>query len=141
MQSECLQLSGRGVDEALIAQSFEEQLKTLLSQLDDKERLIIERRFGLGDREPQTLAEIGRLLGEHESSVSRNLERIRRDLRGNVEAVLRKDSAPVNGAPSQPGLSDAQIALCFQYASEDAPIDLDKLLPRTAPPKPARPAS
>src|SRR5438552_1699209 len=34
------------VDELLIAQSFEEQLKTLLSQLDEKERLIIERRFG-----------------------------------------------------------------------------------------------
>jgi RNA polymerase primary sigma factor len=47
------------VDDLLIAQSFEEQLQTLLSQLDDKERLIIERRFGLGDSEPQTLAEIG----------------------------------------------------------------------------------
>jgi len=47
------------VDELLIAQSFEEQLQTLLSQLDDKERIIIERRFGLGDYEPQTLAEIG----------------------------------------------------------------------------------
>src|SRR5206468_6304481 len=43
------------VDEVLIAQSFEEQLQNLLSQLDNKERLIIERRFGLGDREPQTL--------------------------------------------------------------------------------------
>jgi len=47
------------VDEALIAQSFEEQLQTLLRQLDDKERVIIERRFGLGDRDTQTLAEIG----------------------------------------------------------------------------------
>jgi RNA polymerase primary sigma factor len=47
------------VDEVLIARSFEEQLQTLLSQLDDKERVIIERRFGLGDYEPQTLAEIG----------------------------------------------------------------------------------
>jgi RNA polymerase primary sigma factor len=47
------------MDEVLIAQSFEEQLQTLLSQLDDKERVIIERRFGLGDRDPQTLAEIG----------------------------------------------------------------------------------
>jgi RNA polymerase primary sigma factor len=47
------------VDEVLIAQSFEEQLKTLLSQLDEKERFIIERRFGLGDQDPQTLAEIG----------------------------------------------------------------------------------
>jgi len=47
------------VDELLIARSFEEQLQALLSQLDEKERVIIERRFGLGDREPQTLAEIG----------------------------------------------------------------------------------
>ena len=47
------------VDDLLIAQSFEQELQTLLGQLDDKERLIIERRFGLGDQEPQTLAEIG----------------------------------------------------------------------------------
>jgi len=47
------------VDELLIARSFEEQLQNLLSQLEDKERIIIERRFGLGDHEPQTLAEIG----------------------------------------------------------------------------------
>jgi RNA polymerase primary sigma factor len=46
-------------DDILIAQSFEEELQKLLGQLDDKERLIIERRFGLGDLEPQTLAEIG----------------------------------------------------------------------------------
>jgi RNA polymerase primary sigma factor len=46
-------------DDILIAQSFEDQLQKLLGQLDDKERIIIERRFGLGDREPQTLAEIG----------------------------------------------------------------------------------
>ncbi len=58
------------VDEALIAQSFEEQLQTLLSQLEDKERVIIERRFGLGDREPQTLAEIG-------SEMNLSRERIR----------------------------------------------------------------
>jgi RNA polymerase primary sigma factor len=47
------------MDDVLIAQSFEEELQTLLEQLDEKERLIIERRFGLGDQESQTLAEIG----------------------------------------------------------------------------------
>jgi len=47
------------VDEALIATSFHEQLENLLGQLEPKERHIIERRFGLNDQEPQTLAEIG----------------------------------------------------------------------------------
>jgi RNA polymerase primary sigma factor len=47
------------VDEAMIASSFHEQLQDLLEQLDDKERTIIDRRFGLRNEEPQTLAEIG----------------------------------------------------------------------------------
>jgi RNA polymerase sigma factor (sigma-70 family) len=47
------------LDEALIRKSLEEQLYLLLEQLDDKERLIVERRFGLSDRDPETLAEIG----------------------------------------------------------------------------------
>jgi RNA polymerase primary sigma factor len=47
------------LDEVLIRKSFEEQLLLLLEQLDPKERLIVERRFGLSDREPETLAEIG----------------------------------------------------------------------------------
>ena len=47
------------LDEMLIRKSLEEQLYLLLGQLDAKERLIVERRFGLSDREPETLAEIG----------------------------------------------------------------------------------
>jgi len=47
------------LDEALIRKSLEEQLYLLLEQLDSKERLIIERRFGLSERDPETLAEIG----------------------------------------------------------------------------------
>jgi RNA polymerase sigma factor (sigma-70 family) len=96
-------------------------------------------RLRLYYAEQQTLAEIGRALGEHESSVSRNLDRIRRDLRTDVESSLRKGRSAANGASPQPGLSDEQITLCFQYASEDAPIDLDKLFPRPAqPPKSTR---
>jgi hypothetical protein len=30
-------------------------------------------------------------------------------------------------------MSDAEIALCFEYGAEDAPIDLDKLLSPGAP--------
>jgi RNA polymerase primary sigma factor len=47
------------LDEALIRKTLEENLYLLLGQLDPKERLIVERRFGLSDREPETLAQIG----------------------------------------------------------------------------------
>ena len=67
----------------------------------------------------KTLAEIGRKLGEHESSVSRHLERIRRQLRSSIEEKLR----------CPPALSEAEIRLCFQYAAEDSPIDFRKIFP------------
>jgi RNA polymerase sigma-70 factor len=67
----------------------------------------------------KTLAEIGRAMGEHESSVSRNLERIRRQLRSSIEEKLR----------CPPALSEAEIALCFQYAAEDSPIDFRRIFP------------
>lgn len=103
---------------------FHRTLEGALGLLDarDKERL---RLYYAAE---QTLAEIGRKLGEHESSVSRNLERTRRELRQQVEQALRKGSS-VDGAGPGSGLSDDQIALCFEYAAEDSPIDLDKLLP------------
>jgi RNA polymerase sigma factor (sigma-70 family) len=90
------------------------------------------QRLRLYYSEEQTLAEIGRALGEHESSVSRNLERIRHELRRNVEETLRQGHLPANGSSPEPGLSEEEIALCFEYSSEDAPIDLDKLFPPSA---------
>jgi RNA polymerase sigma factor (sigma-70 family) len=123
----------RGRYLTLLSAAFE----SALASLDPRDR----DRLRLYYSEQQTLAEIGRALGEHESSVSRNLERIRCDLRHDVEAALRKARPAVNGLSPQPGLSDQEIALCFQYASEDAPIDFDKLFPHSsdAPtPKPSR---
>ena len=105
---------------------FHRTLEVALGFLEarDKERL---RLYYAAQ---QTLAEIGRKLGEHESSVSRNLERTRRELRQQVEQALRK-SGSVDGVGPSAGLSDAQIALCFEYAAEDSPIDLDTLLPES----------
>ena len=106
---------------------FRRTLEVALGLLDSGDK----NRLRLYYAEQQTLAEIGKALGEHESSVSRNLERIRRELRHQVEQALRKSGAGSNGV-SQSGLSEAQIALCFEYAAEDAPIDLDKLFPAAA---------
>jgi RNA polymerase sigma factor (sigma-70 family) len=113
--------------------SFTRALQTALERLEPQE---IER-LRLYYAEEKTLAEIGRLFGEHESSASRHLDRVRRDLRQSVEDILRSGIGAANGFVLQPGLSDAQIALCFEYSAGDSLIDLEKLLPRSKSPGPA----
>jgi RNA polymerase sigma-70 factor, ECF subfamily len=60
------------------------------------------------------LAEIGRVMSEHEATVSRKLERTRREIRKNVDAALRQEKK----------LSAAQLQLCYEYAREEWPFDL-----------------
>ena len=83
-------------------------------------------RLGCYYLQQLTLAETGRLLKEHEATVSRQLARTRRALREDVERQLR------DGAR----LSDPQIAECFAAASDDAgPLDLRQLLGAESPRK------
>ena len=103
-------------------QRFVAALQLSLASLDGTDR----QRLELYYARQETLAEIGRQMGEHESSVSRNLERIRHELRARVEEYLQGQAA----------FSEAQIALCFQYASEDVPIDFRNLFPEKRPGKP-----
>jgi RNA polymerase sigma-70 factor (ECF subfamily) len=66
-----------------------------------------------------TLAQTGRMLGEHEATVSRQIARARRTIRETVERDLR-DTA---------GLSGAEIARCFECVTEDpGTLDLGDLL-------------
>jgi RNA polymerase sigma-70 factor len=65
-----------------------------------------------------TLAQIGRLLGEHEATVSRKLERARRELRKSVDGELRNTKR----------LSKAQVRLCYEYARQEWPFDLTRAL-------------
>ncbi len=62
------------------------------------------------------LVEIARLRGVHESTVSRDLDGIRKQLRKRVEKRLRAE-----------GFSAARIAECFESAAE-APVVLEQLL-------------
>jgi RNA polymerase sigma factor (sigma-70 family) len=96
-------------------QRFVAALQFSVASLDGSDR----QRLELYYARQKTLAEIGRQIGEHESSVSRNLERTRGELRALIEEQLR----------SEPALSEAEIAICFQYAAEDAPIDFRNLFP------------
>ena len=100
-------------------------LTVCLDALDPGDR----KRLELYYAREKTLAEVGRLLGEHESSASRNLERTRRELRAKVEECLRTGRHPGDRPGSLAPLSDAEIALCFQYAAEDAPIDFRQIFP------------
>ena len=104
-------------------QKFRQALASALAALESRDR----SRLRLYYADGRTLAEIGKEIGEHESSVSRHLERLRKELRDTVEGLLRVGDAPVNGGPAAPGLDDAQVAVCIQYAAEDAGIDLDQL--------------
>ncbi len=105
---------------------FVRALQAALAALDPRD----EQRLRLYYAKEQTLAEIGKELGEHESSVSRNLDRIRLALRRRVEETLRNGCPAANGSAAEVGLSDAQISLCFEYASADASFDLENLLQR-----------
>lgn len=111
-------------DREWYAKLFTCALEAGLARLAARDR----ERLRLYYAQEQKLAEIGRKLGEHESSVSRNLERIRRELRQSVEEALRSGDVHLDGHAKK-GLSEAQIALCFEYAAGEAPIDLNKLLP------------
>jgi hypothetical protein len=91
-----------------------EALGGSLARLDPRDRL----RVGYYYAEGLTLAQIGRLLGEHEATVSRQLGRARRAIRDEMERQLRAQ-----------GLSDAAIAECFESAMDDpGPIDLNQAL-------------
>src|SRR5271165_1307760 len=105
---------------------FVRALQAALAGLDPRD----EQRLRLYYAKEQTLAEIGKQVGEHESSVSRNLDRIRIALRRTIEETLRNGCPAANGFAAELGLSDAQITLCFEYASADTPFDLEKILER-----------
>jgi RNA polymerase sigma-70 factor (ECF subfamily) len=75
-----------------------------------------------------TLAQIARLQGVHEATASRQLERIRRELRQQVEQVLAAKRPAVDGRAALPGLSPAEVQLCFTYAVEDWAFDLGSAL-------------
>jgi RNA polymerase primary sigma factor len=74
------------VENQLIRSSFEQQIRAMVAELEDKEREVIELRFGLGGDEPKTLQEIGEALGLTRERIrqieSKAKEKLRRSQRG-----------------------------------------------------------
>ncbi|HKV05500.1 MAG TPA: sigma-70 family RNA polymerase sigma factor [Candidatus Acidoferrales bacterium] len=85
-------------------------LAAALAGLDSRDRL----RLAYYYADDRTLAEIGRLLGEHEATVSRKLDRARTTIRRRVEAALREGRK----------WNEEQVRQCCEYARGEWPFDL-----------------
>ena len=86
-------------------------LKATLAALGARDRLRVACYYA----QELTLAETGRVLKEHEATVSRQLAKTRRTIRAGMERYLREEGA----------LNADQIARCFEYVLEDVgPLDL-----------------
>jgi RNA polymerase sigma factor (sigma-70 family) len=89
--------------------------KVALAHLTDRDRL----RLACYYAQQLTLAETGRILEEHEATVSRQLAKTRQRLRREVERHLR----------DQHGLDEAEIEQCCAYILADpGPMDLGGML-------------
>ncbi len=105
-------------DRVRYVELMQQALTHAVARLGSRDRL----RLGCYYLQELTLADTGRLLDEHEATVSRQLARTRRAIRTDVERQLREDH----------GLNDAQIAECFESISNDAgPLDLEPILGST----------
>jgi RNA polymerase sigma-70 factor, ECF subfamily len=98
-------------DRRRLLELFRRALAAVLAALDPRDRL----RLAAHHLDGRTLAEIGRALGEHESTVSRKLERTRTRIRRDVERELRRAH----------GLGNEEIAACYEHATADWPFSID----------------
>ena len=95
--------------------AMRDALAGAIAGLDARDRL----RMGCYYAQDLTLAETGRLLREHEATVSRQLARTRKQIRAEVEYRLRGTA----------GFTDEEIARCFETVTADAgTLDLGDLI-------------
>lgn len=81
-------------------------VRKAVSRLEPRERL----RLSCYYAQDLTLTQIGRVLGEHEATVSRHLSRSRQTIRHDVERQLSEEA----------GMDSATMTECFSAAVEDA---------------------
>lgn len=96
---------------AMLGKALDAALKSLAPQ--DRMRMAYYYRHDL------SLKEIGRVMNEHESTVSRQLARTRDYLKREIERTLHDGDQ----------LSQDQIRLCYDWAAGDLQIDLSHALP------------
>ena len=92
-------------DRGQLVGAFHDALSTAIAELSVKDRLRLRSYYAV----ELTLAQIGRITGEHEATVSRHLARTRQELRQAVARHLREAAQ----------LSSARIERAFELVLED----------------------
>ena len=111
-------LSGTNPEESRCRIVVREALESAIAALEPRDRLRLRCYY----TQELTLAAIGKLFGEHEATASRQLARVRKDLRQAVEGRMRQTHC----------YAAAQVAECLQLVMNDSgDLDLGTLLART----------
>jgi RNA polymerase sigma-70 factor (ECF subfamily) len=92
----------------------QQSLDAALSALEAQDRLRLRLYYGEGLK----LAQVGRILGEHEATVSRKIDRARREIRRLTEQQLRE----------RHGLSAEQVRECLEHAASAPELDASSVL-------------
>ena len=100
-------------DRARLVAAMHAAFDAALASLEPRDRL----RLACYHADGLKLAKIGKLLGEHEATVSRKLQRTRDVIREQVDRRLADEL----------GLDAAQLRQCYEYAMADGGLDLGRL--------------
>lgn len=101
-------------DDQRYAQWLSEAVGVVLRELPVPEKLLLSYYY----LQELTLKQIGRLTGEHEATVSRHLEALRKKLRKHIEVYLRRVKK----------LGAYDVDRCLDFASRGVAVDLEKAL-------------
>jgi RNA polymerase sigma factor (sigma-70 family) len=107
---------------AALGGHVERALDQALAALDPRDRL----RLAYYHADDLTLAAVGRLLGEHEATVSRKLQKTRDQLKAAIDAVLTTDLR----------LGPDERRACYEQAIQLGRFDIAQLKPAGAGPRP-----
>ncbi len=120
-RSTVVPLEAADPDRTRLLPQLQQAVSTALAALEPAERLLLSLYYV----QELTLAQVARLRGVHEATISRQMEGIRRDLRQSVERALASGGS---GSGGRVGLSPAEIELCFSYAQDDWAFDVNSAL-------------
>jgi len=101
-------------DDRHYAECLGEAVEAALIELPTNEKLLLSYYYVQG----LTLKQIGRLSGEHEATISRHLETVRKKLRKRVEVYLRNVRK----------LSAFELDRCLDFASRGAIMNMERVL-------------